>query len=121
MVLPKKRPGRERWLTRSHAAELIWRAWRYREVQKGHATEGRSRAHVAHFILVVLYTDTRAGAVCAAAFEPLEGYGYVDVDRGLLPPARWSCRDEETPAGPFLGGFWRTCGAGNGLGNMSIT
>src|SRR5262249_16044630 len=45
-TLPEKSPGRERWLTRNEAATLIWRAWRYREVQKGHATSRRSRRHV---------------------------------------------------------------------------
>ena len=35
VVLPPERPPRERWLTRSEAARLIWSAWRYREVQKG--------------------------------------------------------------------------------------
>ena len=70
--------------TRSEAAALIWRAWRYREIQKGHATSRRSRAHVARFILVALYTGTRAGAVCGAAFERVSGAGYVDLERGIF-------------------------------------
>jgi hypothetical protein len=28
VVLPAKQPGRERWLTRSEAAWLLWAAWR---------------------------------------------------------------------------------------------
>ena len=84
VVLPDKRPGRERWLTRDEAARLIWQAWRYREVQKGHATGRRSRRHVARFILVALYTGTRAAMVCAAAFEPFEGHAYIDVERGIF-------------------------------------
>jgi hypothetical protein len=66
VVLPDKNPGRERWLTRSEAAALIWRAWRFRERQGGNVTNRASRKHVARFILVALYTGTRAGAVCAA-------------------------------------------------------
>jgi integrase len=84
VVLPEKRPGRQRWLTRSEAAALIWRAWRYREMQKGHPTGRYSRRHVARFILVGLYTGTRARAICSAAFEPFEGHGYIDVERGVF-------------------------------------
>lgn len=32
VVLPKERPAREQWLTRSEAARLIRSAWRYREM-----------------------------------------------------------------------------------------
>jgi integrase len=84
VVLPDRRPGRGRWLTRSEAAQLIWAAWRYRELQKGHPTGRYSRRHVARFILVGLYTGTRARAICSAAFEPFEGHGYVDVEPGIF-------------------------------------
>jgi hypothetical protein len=56
VLLPPDRPPRERWLTRSEAARLVRAAWRYREVQKGRATDRRSRQHIAKFILVALYT-----------------------------------------------------------------
>jgi integrase len=84
VTLPEKEQARDRWLTRSEAAALIWRAWRYREVQKGRATGRRSRQHVARFILVALYTGTRTGAVCGAAFERVAGAGYIDLDRGIF-------------------------------------
>src|SRR5262249_47655722 len=84
VTLPEKSPGRERWLTRNEAATLIWRAWRYREVQKGHATSRRSRRHVARFILVGLYTGTRASAICGAALERIAGAGYIDLEHGIL-------------------------------------
>ena len=84
VTLPDKGAPRERWLTRSEAAALIWHAWRYREVQKGQATDRRSRRHVARFILVALYTGTRAGAVCAAALERVAGAGYIDLDEGIF-------------------------------------
>ena len=84
VVLPPERPPRERWLTRSEAARLIWSAWRYREVQKGRQTDRRSRQHVAHFILVALYTGTRASAVCGAALQATVGHGWVDLDRGVF-------------------------------------
>jgi integrase len=84
VVLPNERVPRDRWLTRSEAARLIRAAWRYREVQKGHATGRRSRQHTARFILVALYTGTRASAVCGAAFERVTGAGYIDVDHGMF-------------------------------------
>jgi len=82
--LPPKAAPRERWLTRSEAARLIWAAWRYREVQKGHATGRKSRQHVARFILVALYTGTRSAAVCGAAMGPAIGRGHVDLDQGVF-------------------------------------
>jgi integrase len=84
VVLPPERPARERWLTRSEAARLVLAAWRYQEIQKGKATDRRSRQHVAKFILVALYTGTRASAVCGAALEPTVGRGWVDVERGVF-------------------------------------
>src|SRR5215467_7730860 len=84
VVLPDKAVGRERWCTRSEIAKLLWRAWRFRETQEGVPTERRSRRHVARFILVAVYTGTRAGAVCAAALEQTEGKGWIDLDRGIF-------------------------------------
>jgi integrase len=78
VVLPRERPARDRWLTRSEAARLILAAWRYREVQKGKATDRRSRQHIAKFILVALYTGTRASAVCGAALGAMMGRGWID-------------------------------------------
>lgn len=84
VVLPKERPPRERWLTRAEAAKLILAAWRYREVQKGRSTGRHSRRHIAKFILVALYTGTRASAACGAALQPTKGHGWVDLERGVF-------------------------------------
>jgi integrase len=84
VALPDKATPRERWLTRSEAAKLIWTAWRYRERQKGVETDRRSRRHVARFILIALYTGSRAGVICAAATRPGEGRGFVDYERGVF-------------------------------------
>jgi hypothetical protein len=84
VALPDKSPARQNWLTRSQAAKLLWTAWRYREPQKGKPTHRRSRRHVARFILVAVYSGSRAGAVCSAALEPTEGRGWVDVERGIF-------------------------------------
>jgi integrase len=73
VTLPAKSLPRERWLTRDEAAKLLRAAWR--EPQ---------RHHVARFILVGLYTGTRAAAICSASFQPVGGRGLVDVDRGVF-------------------------------------
>ena len=70
VTLPPRSLPRERWLTRSEAARLLWAAWRYREIQKGKPTDRRSRQHVARFILVGLYSGTRSAAICASRFSP---------------------------------------------------
>jgi len=84
VTLPPRTPPRQRFLTRSEAARLIWAAWRYREAQKGVLTERRPRQHVARFVLVGLYTGTRAGAICGASFTPAIGRGYVDLEAGVF-------------------------------------
>jgi integrase len=84
VVLPRERPPRNRWLTRSEAARLIWHAWQYREIQKGKPTDRRSRQHIARFILVALYTGTRASAVCGAALRPTPGSGWIDLEHGVF-------------------------------------
>jgi integrase len=82
--IPARGTPRERWLTRSEAARLLWAAYRYREVQKGQETGRHSRRHVARFILVGLYTGTRASAICGAALSSAVGRGWVDLDAGVF-------------------------------------
>jgi integrase len=84
LVLPEKSQARERWLTRSEAARLLWHLWRYREVQKGKPTGRRSRRHVARWLLVALYTGTRASAICGAAIRKSEDSGFVDLTTGVF-------------------------------------
>jgi integrase len=84
VFLPPGSQPRERWLTRKEVAKLIRTARNYREVQKGVPTDRRSRQHIARFILVALYTGTRAGAVCSAALEPTAGHGWIDLERGVF-------------------------------------
>jgi len=68
VALPPKGNPRERWLTRSEAARLLWTCWRYRETQaihigknKGQKIENDKRPlrHVARFVRIGLYTGTR--------------------------------------------------------------
>lgn len=73
IVLPDRGVSRERWLTRSEAARLLLAAWR-----------SPLHRHIARFILVALYTGSRAGAVCGAALRPVEGRGWIDLDNGVF-------------------------------------
>jgi integrase len=84
ITLPAKAPGRERWVSRSEAARLIWTAWRYRQPQRGKEMPRKSRQHIARFILVALYTGSRSAAVLDASFVREPGRGYVDLENGLF-------------------------------------
>jgi integrase len=75
VVLPPRRPARERWLTRSEAAALIWCLWR----------RGMSK-HVARFCLVALYTGRRHAVVCGASFKREPGRTWIDTRAGFLRP-----------------------------------
>jgi integrase len=84
VTLPAKAPARERWLTRSEAARLIWTAWRYRQPQRSKETPRRSRQHIARFILVAIYTGSRSAAILDASFVRQSGRGFVDLDSGIF-------------------------------------
>ena len=93
ITLPKKGQRRDRWLTRDEAAKLIWICWRAREVQTIHrgpskgqkvVTNKRPLQHLARFILIGLYSGTRAGAIASASPIAAIGRSYVDLDRGVF-------------------------------------
>jgi integrase len=93
VTLPEKGLPRERWLTRSEAARLIWTCLRTREVQLIHrgrlrgqrtATQKRPLIHLARFILLGLYTGTRAGAIASASTVRDHGRSFVDLDAGIF-------------------------------------
>jgi integrase len=83
---------REQWLDRSEAARLLWAAWRHREEQTIHRGKNKgikiktgkyTLRHVARFILIGLYTGTRAAAIAAASPQRGEGRSFVDMDAGI--------------------------------------
>jgi hypothetical protein len=121
--LPPKGEARDRWLTRKEAAALIWRCWRYREKQTVHSgkskggpvsTERRPLRHVARFILIGLYTGTRAGAIATASPYREPGRSYVDLERGIFyrkAIGRRATKKRQTPA-PSRRACSFTCVAG---------
>jgi integrase len=84
VVLPGKAPPREQWLSRSQAARLLWAAWRARQLMHDQRTQRAVGQHLARFILLGLYSGSRASAICGAALMPTIGRGHVDLDRGLF-------------------------------------
>jgi integrase len=91
--LPLKGEARDRWLTRQEAAALIWHCWRHREKQTIHSgtskggsvtTHRRPLRHIARFILIGIYTGTRAGAIASASPYAEPGRSHVDLDRGIF-------------------------------------
>ena len=110
VALPAKGRGRDRWLTRREAAALLWACWRYREVQTRHRgllksqkieTGKRPLRHIARFILIGLYTGTRAGAIASASPYRKTGRSYVDLDNGIfyrLAQGRRPTKKRQPPA-----------------------
>ncbi|MGU3492907.1 tyrosine-type recombinase/integrase [Xanthobacteraceae bacterium A53D] len=91
--LPQAGQPKDRWLTREEAAKLLWVCWRTKEMQTIHrgARKGQPTAtkryplrHLARFILIGLYTGTRAAAIAAASPVRGEGHSYVDLERGIF-------------------------------------
>jgi hypothetical protein len=93
VTLPEKGLPRERWLTRSEAAKLLWVCWRHRELQLRHRGPDKGKKlpttryplrHLARFMLIALYTGTRAGAIASASPRRGEGRSFVDLERGIF-------------------------------------
>lgn len=86
VVLPEKPRARERWLTRKEAAKLLWTAHRARQpdANTGLPTKRATATHIARFVLVGLYTGTRAGAICGASLNRISGRGYIDIEAGVF-------------------------------------
>jgi integrase len=81
--LPPKAPPRERWLTRSEVAKLVWTAWRSRRTQDSGSDDWAMRKHLARWMLTAAYTGTRKSAILNAGFERAFGRGYVDLQQGV--------------------------------------
>ncbi len=71
---PAKAVPRTIWYTREEAAKLI-RAARQ---------EPKVRRHLAHFILISLFTGQRSKKTLALQWEPNKQGGYVDLEKGII-------------------------------------
>lgn len=109
VALPQKGQPKDRWLTRSEVAKLVWVCWRYREMQRRHRgaekgtvlpTKKRPLQHIARFILIAAYTGTRAGAIAAASPYRAEGRAWVDLEAGMfyrLPEGQRATNKRQPP------------------------
>jgi integrase len=82
--LPPKGQPRDRWLTRSEIARLVWTAWRTRETQFGVATKKHRSKHIARAILFAYYTGSRIGDVLNASFYAASDRAVIDMDSGIF-------------------------------------
>ena len=97
VVLPDRGEGRERWLTRKEAALLLRTARRMRQRQFGKRTDRATGQHIARFILMGIYTGTRAGTICSAVLDqPTIGRSWVDLENGIfLSTGNWAAQNEK--------------------------
>lgn len=91
--LPPAGKRRERWLTRSEIAALVWAAWTMREqMRREHGnpeaarlpTRKRTGKHIARAVLMAYYTGSRIGTVLTASIHAGAGRSYVDLEAGLF-------------------------------------
>jgi integrase len=87
--LPPKAAGPRGALTRAQAAALLKAARGYRQGPDGAwtAIPGRARtgrAHVARFILIGLYTGSRAGVITRLLWEESPRDPWADLDAGVI-------------------------------------
>src|SRR5262249_43216413 len=93
VVMPPRGKPRTRWLTRREAAQLLRVCWRAREIQTVHRgsqkglkieTSKRPLRHLTRFILIGIYTGTRAGAIAAASIQRGPGRSFIDLENGVF-------------------------------------
>lgn len=72
VTLPQAPEPKERWLTRSEAAKLLYAAYR------------GTQPHLAKFMLIALYTGTRKDAILRMGLEPNTVGGWFDLDNGIM-------------------------------------
>ena len=92
VVLPKKSPARQRWLTRSELAALLLAALGYKatifDLETGCPLKWRRSArplyHLARFILICVYTGTRHDACVQLRWRRNRDAGWCDLERGIL-------------------------------------
>jgi integrase len=82
VTLPKVGEPRERYLTRSQIAALLWAALGFN--RDGTRNRFRINRHLARFILIALYTGTRHDAILKLQWMPSTAGGWFDLDAGVL-------------------------------------
>jgi integrase len=88
-TLPEKGVPRERYLTRSEAALLLWSALGWEKVGTGPNAywvrrRDQKRSHLARLILIGLYTGTRPGTIKRLQWIRSTTGGWADLERGVI-------------------------------------
>jgi integrase len=84
VALPPKGHARQRWMTRSEVAKLLWTCWRNREVQEGKPTDKRPLCHLVRALLIGVYTGSRPGAILNASWSQGPGLSWIDTANGVF-------------------------------------
>ncbi len=108
VVLPPAGDARDRFLTRSEVARLLWVCLTTREMQDGKPTAKRPLRHLARFILLGVYTGSRPGAILTLSWHQEIGRGFISLDqqmiyRKAIGARATNKRQPPVPAGPELG------------------
>jgi integrase len=80
--LPNIVERRERYLTRSEVAAVLWAALGF--ARDGTRNKFRINRHLARFILIALYTGTRHDAILRLQWMPNTAGGWFDLEAGIL-------------------------------------
>lgn len=82
--LPKPGPARNRFLTRSEVARLLWVCLTTKGRMEGAHTARRPLKHLSRFILIGVYTGSRPGAILGLSWDRTTHRGWVDLEHGLI-------------------------------------
>jgi integrase len=80
--MPKVAERRERYLTRTEIARLLWAALGF--AADGTRNKFRINRHLARFVLIGAYTGTRHDAMLKLQWMPSTSGGWFDLDAGIL-------------------------------------
>jgi len=124
VTMPPPAQARERHLSRSEVAALLWGALGFSRGPDGLVTRHRHGAarHLCRFILLGVYTATRHDAILRLRWLPSTDSGWVDLDRGLIYRAGSAERPtkKRRPPLPIPGALlphlrrWRAMGSASG-------
>lgn len=82
--LPPPPMARIEFYSRSEIARLVWTAYRMRNMTIGGPKGHKTSVHVARFILLAVYTGSRAEVVDRARYVETPGHPWIDLERGIF-------------------------------------
>jgi integrase len=106
VILPEKPESSRDALTRSEAASLLWASLGHRKHEDGWLSlSGSSKAnrqHLRRFILIGLYTGSRAGVIKRLSWTESLQDPWVDLDAGIIYRRGRNERDSKTKRRPLV-------------------